>query len=66
MHTILDNIPQDQGSVVVGFDSEWNVDVSAQGRVTHQGRTAIIQIAYENCFYILQVNSLISYACIWS
>ena len=41
---------------MVGFDSEWNVDVSAQGRVTRQGRTAIIQIAYENHVYILQVN----------
>ena len=56
MRTILDDIPQDQGSIVVGFDSEWNVDVSAQGRVTHRGRTAIIQIAYENRVYILQVN----------
>jgi hypothetical protein len=37
MHTILDDIPQDQGSIVIGFDSEWNVDVSAQGRVTRRG-----------------------------
>ena len=64
MRTILDDIPQDQGSIVVGFDSEWNVDVSAQGRVTRRGRTAIIQIAYENRIYILQVNSSINYACI--
>jgi len=34
MHTILDDIPQDQGSIVIGFDSEWNLDVSAQGKVT--------------------------------
>ena len=39
MHTILDDIPQDQGSIVVGFNSEWNVDVLAQGRVTCQGQT---------------------------
>ena len=55
MRTILDDIPLDQGSIVVGFDSEWNVDVSAQGRVTRRGRTAIIQIAYKNCIYVLQV-----------
>ena len=63
MRTILDDIPQDQGSIVVGFDSEWNVDVSAQGRVTRRGRTAIIQIAYGNRVYILQVNSSMSYSC---
>ena len=34
MRTILNDIPQDQGSIVIGFDSEWNIDVSAQGRVT--------------------------------
>ena len=56
MRTILDDIPQDQGSIVIGFDSEWNVDVSAQGRITRCGRTAIIQIAYENRIYILQVT----------
>ena len=56
MRTILDDIPQDQGSIVIGFDSEWNVDVSAQGRITRHGRTAIIQIAYENRIYILQVT----------
>ena len=55
MRTILDDVPQDEGSIVVGFDSEWNVDVSAQGRVTRRGRTAVIQIAYENRIYILQV-----------
>lgn len=55
MRTILDDIPQDDGSIVVGFDSEWNVDVSVQGRVIRRGRTAIIQIAYKNRIYVLQV-----------
>lgn len=55
MRTILDDVPQDDGSIVVGFDSEWNVDVSAQGRVIRRGRTAIIQIAYKNRIYVLQV-----------
>ena len=57
MQTILDNVPQDEGSIAIGFDSEWNVDVSAQGRVTRRGRMAIIQIAYKNRIYILQVIS---------
>ena len=61
MQTILDDVPQDEGSIAIGFDSEWNVDVSAQGRVTCQGRTAIIQIAYKSRIYILQViNYLIT------
>jgi hypothetical protein len=63
MRTILDDVPQDEGSIVVGFDSEWNVDVSAQGKVTRHGRTAVIQIAYKNRIYILQViNYLITIA----
>ena len=55
MHTVLDDIPEDEGLIVVGFDSEWNVEVSPQGKVTHRGRTAIIQIAYKGRIYILQV-----------
>lgn len=55
MRTILDDIPDDEGSIVVGFDSEWNVEVSPQGKVTRRGRTAIIQIAYKDHIYILQV-----------
>jgi len=55
MRTVLDDIPEDEGLIVVGFDSEWNVEVSPQGKVTHRGRTAIIQIAYKGRIYILQV-----------
>lgn len=56
MRTILDDVPQDEGCIVVGFDSEWNVEVSPQGRVTRRGTTAVIQIAYKERIYILQVS----------
>ena len=55
MHTILDDVPEDEGFIVIGFDSEWNVEVSPQGKVIQRGKTAIIQVAYVNRIYILQV-----------
>ena len=54
--TILEDVPQDEGSIIVGFDSEWNVEVAAGGRVMRRGQTAIIQIAYANRIYIFQVR----------
>ena len=58
METILDDVPSDDPDtqIVVGFDSEWNVEVSVGGRVHERGRTSIIQIAYKNRVYILQVS----------
>lgn len=32
--TIIDDVPEDEGLIVVGFDAEWNVEVSPQGKVT--------------------------------
>lgn len=53
--TILDEVPPDDGFIAVGFDSEWNVELSPQGFVVHSGKTAILQIAYKRQVYILQV-----------
>jgi len=55
MRTILNDVPEDEGSIVIGFDSEWNVEVSPQGKVIWRGTTAIIQVAYMNRIYVLQV-----------
>jgi hypothetical protein len=33
MHTIINDVPQDKGKIVIGFDSEWNVEVNSQGKV---------------------------------
>jgi len=54
--TILEDVPENEGFVVVGFDSEWNVELTAEGRVQHCGQTAVIQIAYQSRVYILQVG----------
>jgi len=56
LSTILDDVPQDDGYIVVGFDSEWNVELSPQGYVQNGGKTAVIQIAYQNRVYVLQVS----------
>ena len=58
METILDDVPSDDpdAQIIVGFDSEWNIEVSVGGRVHERGHTSIIQIAYKNRVYILQVS----------
>jgi hypothetical protein len=57
MSTILDDLSEtnDDQMVVVGFDTEWNVERSDMGRIIHRGGTAIVQIAYAERIYILQV-----------
>jgi hypothetical protein len=59
METILDDVPSDDpvAQIIVGFDLEWNIEVSVGGRVHKRGYTSVIQIAYKNQVYILQVNS---------
>lgn len=42
--------------LVVGFDSEWNVDFVANDRFQHHGPTSIVQLAYKDTVYILQVR----------
>ena len=55
---ILDDVPQDDGYLDIGFDSEWNVDVSSHGTIQGRGMTAVIQIAYQNRIYVFQVSSI--------
>ena len=58
MSTILNDLSDSdhEHKLVVGFDSEWNVEMSGDGRVIRRGdHTAVIQIAYENRIYVLQV-----------
>lgn len=63
--TILDGLSQDgSSSIVVGFDSEWNVEVSSHGHIVSRGSTAVVQISHGNCVFILQVR-FVSYH-IWS
>lgn len=53
---ILDAIPDEDsdGYLVVGFDAEWNVSISDHGAM-ERGDVAIVQIAFEDNVYILQV-----------
>jgi hypothetical protein len=48
----MDALPPDgSGSIYVGFDTEWNVNVSDHGFITSRGQTAIIQIAHQDVIY---------------
>jgi hypothetical protein len=57
--TILDDLSDTDNNqmVVVGFDTEWNVERSDTGRIVHRGGTATVQIAYADRIYVLQVSS---------
>lgn len=59
MRTIIDDLPSNDvnAKIAVGFDSEWNVETLANGTVIHRGNTAIIQVAYKDRIYILQVSN---------
>ncbi len=52
---------RDATEIVVGLDTEWNVDLLARSQRTggrSRSRTAIIQIAYEKRVYIMRVCGL--------
>jgi hypothetical protein len=56
VRTIVEHIlPEDDNSICVGFDTEWNVNVSERGFVMGRGQTAVIQMAHEKVVYIFQV-----------
>ncbi|KXN85183.1 hypothetical protein AN958_11606 [Leucoagaricus sp. SymC.cos] len=57
--TILNDVPTDGGEIVVGFDTEWNVELTPQGFVRTSGKTAILQIAYKKRVYILQISKML-------
>ncbi|KAF6758767.1 hypothetical protein DFP72DRAFT_1167168 [Ephemerocybe angulata] len=62
IEVIMDGLANDGlGEVVVGFDCEWNVEVTANGRVQHSGKVAIIQLAYEKQIYTLQITDLVAH-----
>ncbi|KAJ7586237.1 hypothetical protein C8J56DRAFT_1052609 [Mycena floridula] len=52
--------PDDESTICVGFDAEWNVYRSDSGFVSGRGHTALIQIAHEDRVYIFQVGSMIA------
>ncbi|KAJ3738047.1 hypothetical protein EV360DRAFT_29977, partial [Lentinula raphanica] len=56
LRAVMDRLPPSNGVLVVGFDAEWNVDVSEDGRVRGKGPTAVVQIALKEEVYILQIG----------
>ena len=57
--TLLDGLDNGQ-RLVVGLDSEWNVDMDARRHnIPDQRQTAILQIAHGNNILIFQVSSFI-------
>ncbi|KAE9385982.1 hypothetical protein BT96DRAFT_949454 [Gymnopus androsaceus JB14] len=62
MCTILSFLPDDDSmeTIIVGFDAEWNVEISERGYITGRGQTAIIQIAHQQNVYILQIGEMLA------
>ncbi|KAJ7694715.1 hypothetical protein B0H16DRAFT_1751001 [Mycena metata] len=59
MRSLCDEIPVN-GHIVIGFDSEWNVDVAPHGRLSGQGPPAIAQVAYKDRVYVLRIGEMLS------
>ncbi|KAF5313428.1 hypothetical protein D9611_008540 [Ephemerocybe angulata] len=63
MSTILAHAPVEEaeGDLAIGFDCEWNVGVLGGGPGVERGEIAVIQIAFENRVYVLQVSKMIEH-----
>ncbi|KAK7453314.1 hypothetical protein VKT23_011990 [Stygiomarasmius scandens] len=62
MRSILQLLPEndEEGYTVIGFDMEWNVEMSGLGYVTGRGQTALIQICCGKKVYLLQVGKMLA------
>ncbi|GLB45618.1 putative essential for the formation of DNA replication focal centers [Lyophyllum shimeji] len=62
MRTLLDLLPDDDapGSLIIGLDAEWNVEISERGYVTGRGQTAVLQIAHGTNIFILQIGHMLA------
>ncbi|KAJ6448574.1 hypothetical protein C8R45DRAFT_1132891 [Mycena sanguinolenta] len=60
MRSILDDLLHVNGNyLVVGFGSEWNIDITSHGRLAQQGPPAVLQIAYKNNVHVLQIGEML-------
>ncbi|PBK90587.1 hypothetical protein ARMGADRAFT_1032577 [Armillaria gallica] len=50
----------DDSFLVIGLDSEWNVEVSHHGYVMGRGQTAVLQLAVNNHIYLLQIGKMLA------
>ncbi|KAJ7193618.1 hypothetical protein GGX14DRAFT_378783, partial [Mycena pura] len=62
MRSILHDIPEDDedSTLLLFLDSEWNVETSERGYVTGRGATAILQLAYQDKIYIIQLGQMLA------
>ncbi|KAJ7462855.1 hypothetical protein FB451DRAFT_989406, partial [Mycena latifolia] len=62
MRSILHDIPEDDedSKLILFLDSEWNVETSPRGYVTGRGTTAILQLAYKDKIYIMQIGQMLA------
>lgn len=51
----------DDSFLVIGLDSEWNVEVSQHGYVMGRGQTTVLQLAVNNHIYVLQVSLYLTF-----
>ncbi|KAF7292549.1 3'-5' exonuclease domain-containing protein [Mycena kentingensis (nom. inval.)] len=56
--SILSEVPENR-TLVVGFDSEWNLEVAPYGAVTGRGPPAVIQIAFKDRVYVFQIGEML-------
>ncbi|KAF9048060.1 hypothetical protein BDZ89DRAFT_928787, partial [Hymenopellis radicata] len=60
LQAIMSDLHSGSGRLAVGFDSEWNVEVSQHGHVTGRGSTAVVQIAYKDQIFILLIGEMLA------
>ncbi|KAJ3819593.1 hypothetical protein F5880DRAFT_1616319 [Lentinula raphanica] len=62
MRSIVQLLPdhEDDKGLVIGFDAEYNVEVSSRGYVTGRGQTAIVQIACGKQIFVLQIGRMLA------
>ncbi|KAF6764006.1 hypothetical protein DFP72DRAFT_956173 [Ephemerocybe angulata] len=61
LSTIIEHVPIESSDpdLVLGFDCEWNLAISSNGH-HERGDIAVVQIAFEQRVYILQISDLIA------
>ncbi|KAG6875398.1 hypothetical protein C0992_004005 [Termitomyces sp. T32_za158] len=62
MRTILKALPDENSgdSLIIGLDTEWNVEVSQHDYVMERGQTVVLQVAHEKNIFILQIGSMLA------
>ncbi|KAJ7494155.1 hypothetical protein FB451DRAFT_1551319 [Mycena latifolia] len=59
MRAILDDVPA-AGHIVIGFDSEWNVDMTQYGRFGGRSPPAVVQVAYKESVFVMRVGEMLT------